>query len=135
MTLKESSDDVIVELDRTKINSIGMKCIGDFLLKIQVYKSTGDVTPAIEMYTKYTSVDDQFLRLRNIVLAQKKPRQLMVQVVTDVVEVAGDAKKKTVELKEFDASVEGLCDSFAARFPAEDLELLRLAKMEASMHP
>lgn len=62
-----SEDNVIVRLDRTKIHSVGVPAIGDFLNRIQVCKSTADFKGASELYSR-TDVSDEFLALRAIVL-------------------------------------------------------------------
>ena len=42
-TSADGKPDLVVRLDASKIETTGKKCIGDFLLKLQVYKSYGDV--------------------------------------------------------------------------------------------
>ena len=55
-------------------------------------------------------------------LANKKPRQMFVQCHTSV-------KDGHVLLQDFDASANGLVDSFTSRFPAVDLALESLFEL------
>lgn len=64
-----TDDNVIVKLDRTKIHSVGVPAIGEFLQKIQVFKATADFKAASELYS-ITDVDEEFLALRKIVLVR-----------------------------------------------------------------
>ena len=105
-----------------KIESVGVPAIGAFLNKLQVYKSTADAASAKAMYEHYTTVPDDLLRLRDVVLAKKKPRQMLVQCHT-----ALDAASGEVVLQEFEASAEGMVASMRARYPeAADAELRAL---------
>ena len=56
-----------------------MPAVGAFLTKLQVYKSTADYGRAKALYERYTSVPAELLALREVVLAKKKPRQMLVQ--------------------------------------------------------
>ncbi|XP_064403750.1 dipeptidyl peptidase 3-like [Halichondria panicea] len=106
----DGKPDLLVELDRTLINTAGKKAIGEFLEKIQVYKSTADVSAAEAMYNHYSSVSEEnggWVSIRDIVLARKKPRRMLVQPITML-------KGEDVELKEFEASPEGIIECFTA---------------------
>jgi len=107
--IKETSDNAFVILDRSKILSVGMKAIGDFLNKLQIYKSTADVDSATKFFGGLSEVSDHFVKLREIVLARKKPRRVFVQSHTTI-------ENDQVKLHEFDASAEGMIKSFVARF-------------------
>lgn len=109
VNLEIEEDNATITLDRTKIYEVGMPAIREFLLKIQVYKATADAEEAGKMYSDVTGVDDKFLALRNIVLNRKKPRRLFVQIHSSI----QDGK---VAFKEFDASCQGVIESFVARF-------------------
>jgi len=74
--------DLEIHLDRSKIKTVGREAIGKFLQKIQVYKATANHAEAQKMYSHYTSVGDDYMELREIVLAKKKPRPIYVQPLT-----------------------------------------------------
>ncbi|KAJ9591568.1 hypothetical protein L9F63_001922, partial [Diploptera punctata] len=121
VTETEKGKDLLMKVDRTKLKTIGKKAIGDFLLKLQVYKSTGDVTAAREMYNKYSEVpvDGPYPwgKWRDIVLANKQPRKMFVQANTFL-------KDGEVILKTYDATHEGLIQSFVERFQASDVDVI-----------
>ena len=51
----------------------------EFLIKMQVYKSTADISGGKHMFDGYSLVNDYFLKVRQIVLANKVPRKLDLQ--------------------------------------------------------
>ena len=117
----DGKPDLEVHLDRSKILSVGRPAIGKFLLALQTYKSLGDLAGGLALFDKYSAVSDKMLEIRAIVMARKEPRKLLVQPL-----LRQDAASSTVELVEFEASTVGMIESFVARFPADDPELLAL---------
>ncbi|CAH1792287.1 unnamed protein product [Owenia fusiformis] len=111
---KDGQPDLIIRLDRSKINSVGKPAIGNFLQKLQIYKATADLKGGKDLYDHFSAVTDDepnhFLTIRNIVLARKQPRKMFVQCNT---KVNGD----TTELVEYESSSTGLVQSFMERFP------------------
>jgi len=110
LEIKKEADNAVIILNRDKIESAGHPAIGKFLLEIMTYKATADAEGATKFYEGYTSVDEQFLELREIVLAKKKPRKTFVQAHTHL-----DANNHVV-LKEFPDTAEGMIESFVTRF-------------------
>ncbi|XP_068682622.1 dipeptidyl peptidase 3-like isoform X1 [Montipora foliosa] len=130
-TLAEGSDgkpDVLITLDRAKIESVGRPAIGNFLRKLQVYKSTADYTGGKALYDKYSVVDDEFLALRKTVLARKTPRRLFVQAHTTL------GADNSVTLTEFEGSPTGMINSFTTRFPGTSSVLEELWQAEMPYH-
>ncbi|XP_013399132.2 dipeptidyl peptidase 3 [Lingula anatina] len=115
----DGEPDVVIHLDRTKIHTVGKKAIGDFLQKLQIYKSTADYESAKAMYDYYSKVSDdqepKFQSLRDIVIARKQSRKMFVQCNTKI-------KGDTVELVEYEASPTGVIQSFKERFPSTDID-------------
>lgn len=132
--IKETSpgEDLLITVHRDKILTDGKLAIEKFLVKLQVYKSMGDYASASEMYDKYSTVDEggahPFAKWRDIVLSKKKPRLILVQANT---EVAGEK----VELKTYEASLDGYINSWRERF-SDGAELNKILEdiYEADKH-
>lgn len=52
-TKRNDKDYLIVHMDRTKINTVGKKAVGDFLNRLNVYKSTADVVEGTKFFNDY----------------------------------------------------------------------------------
>lgn len=111
--------DVEAFLDRGKILRVGKPAVAAFLKKLQVYKSLGDLAGGSGMFGAYSDVVEEMLDLRGVVMARKEPRKLLVQ--PHMHEADGG-----VALRQFDQTPTGMIESFVARFPAEDKDLLNL---------
>jgi len=114
----DGKPDLLLSMDRTKIFSVGKPAIGEFLKKLQVYKSTGDIAEATKMYMAYSAVDNSNKEMpwadwRNIVIDRKQPRKMMVQANT----VIEDEK---MEIRSYKSTHEGMMDSWRERFNAEE---------------
>lgn len=107
---KDDLSDLEIHLDRTKILSHGRPAVEKYLQKLHVYKSTADVVEGKKLYEDVTSVDGWWAeKVRPAVLAKKMPRKVFVQANT-VLKGDGD-----VELREYEASCEGLVRSYVER--------------------
>lgn len=104
--------DAKIRLDRSKIMTTGRKAVGDYLQKLHIYKSTADVDAGTKFFGDMTDVDPEFWgkKVRDEVLRNKQPRKVFVQANTHLDEATGK-----VMIKHYDASLEGMIQSWADR--------------------
>jgi len=104
--------DLTIKLDRSKITTVGRKAVEDYLQKLHIYKSTADVEAGTLLYNEMTNVDAIFWgkTVRDEVLRNKQPRKVFVQANTVL-----DEKTGSVELVEYEPSLEGMIKSYAER--------------------
>ena len=101
VTGEDGKPDLLISMDRSKIMSVGQPAISKFLLKLQVYKSTGDIKNAKEMYDKYSEVCEPWASRRQIVVDRRQPRSILVQSNTTI-------KDEKLELLQYEGNTEGL---------------------------
>jgi dipeptidyl-peptidase III len=103
-----SSENLTVRVDRTKIGSHGRPALSELLLKLHIYRCTADVGACREFYEALTKPDETFLQWRQIMLKRQPAKQVFVQPNTMIVD-------GRVVIKEYEASVEGMIQSWAER--------------------
>ncbi|KAI0391426.1 peptidase family M49-domain-containing protein [Xylariaceae sp. FL0594] len=104
----ETNKKLTVHVDRSKIVSHGKKALGEMLLKLHMYRCTADVEACREYYEDLSSVDEERLRWRQTVLANKPPPLLNVQANTFL-------EGESVLLKEYEPTYEGIIESWYER--------------------
>jgi len=110
VTLNIGADNAWVSIDFSKIATVGVPAISDFLLKLQVYKSTADIAGAQKMFDDLTAVPAEFVALRQLVLKLRKPRKIFVQANTLI-----DGGEE-VQLFEYENTHSGLVTSVVQRY-------------------
>ncbi|XP_034824673.1 dipeptidyl peptidase 3 isoform X1 [Maniola hyperantus] len=110
VTEVEPGKNLLLTLDRTRLATDGKRIIGDFLVKLQSIKSTGDVAAGERLFATYSRLGEPWRRWRDIVMLHKQPRNIFVQPNTV-------HKGDGVELKRYPASAEGMVAAYVERFP------------------
>ncbi|RKP31257.1 dipeptidyl-peptidase III [Metschnikowia bicuspidata] len=105
---KEDFDDLELVVDPSKLDTVAVEALSDFLHKLHVYKTTADVTEGIVFYNDMTGVTEDYNRFRDIVLKKKLPRKQLVQANTIL-------NGNEVEVREYDESEIGMIQSFVDR--------------------
>ena len=100
----------IVKVDRSKIKTLGIPALQNFLLKLNVYKCTADYDNAARLYDHYSTVDESDLKLRTIHMNRRKPRIEYVQPV-----LFKDQYDR-IHYKEFDSTPESAIESFVTKY-------------------
>jgi len=103
-----SAPKAVVKLDRSKILPHGKNALAEMLLKIHIYRCTADVEAGRPYYEDLSAVGSEEEKWRAVVVARNEPRRKFVHCNTFL---EGDE----VVLKEYEATNEGLINSWAER--------------------
>jgi len=118
---EDGKPDLLLTMDRKKLESVGKPAIGAFLKKLQLYKSMGDFKSASAMYEKYSAVSEEgptpWAKWRDIIIDRKVPRKILVQANTKI-----DGEK--LVLKDYSSDVSGMIESWRERFSSEESQNL-----------
>ncbi|XP_045513098.1 dipeptidyl peptidase 3 isoform X2 [Pieris brassicae] len=126
VTETEPGRNLLLNLQKDRLHTDGKKIIGDFLVKLQTIKATGDFSAGEQLFQKYSRLEAPWNRWRDIVLLHKQPRNIFVQPNTV-------AKGEDVKLTRYPATAEGMVTSWVQRFPNSKVDdiLERLAENDS----
>ena len=97
-----------VRVDRSKISKCGRPALRNLLLRLHIYRCTADIDACRAFYEKLTEPREPFLTWRTIIVANQPAKQIFVQGNTFV-------ENGSVVLKDYEASVKGIIQSWAER--------------------
>lgn len=110
-TKKGDKDYFYLNINREKLRTVAFEGIKKFLAKLHIYKSMGDFEAAKKMFDGYSAVDDEMLRVRDIVIANKVPRRINLQP-----NVFLDHTNPEPYYKGYDETFEGVIQSYTERY-------------------
>ena len=117
LTIEFTEDEqFLIHMDFGKIESHGFPAISKFLNKLHCFKSTGDVVRGRELFNHYSKYDDEAKKIRNIIIANQKPRRLVVQ---SNLYLSGGIP----QVRNYEESFDGVIQSFLERFQGDDREM------------
>ena len=108
VTHDKSEQKLTVRVDNSKILTHGKPALGRMLLHLHMFRCTADSEGCREYYEDLSRVDGEYIDWRETVLANKPAPLVFVHANTFL---NGDV----VTLKEYEATVEGLIESWAER--------------------
>ena len=100
-----------VKVNKDNLIKYGKEIIADLLLHLSVYKATADFNEGVKFYEKYSAVNEEFLKLREIVVNTKFERR--VELYHNMIL---DEKENKVSYKEYEAILENIVQSNIERF-------------------
>jgi dipeptidyl-peptidase-3 len=109
VTHDHSAHSLTVHVDRSKILSHGKPALGAMLLRLHMYRCTADAAACRAYYEELSEVRGEHLGWRETVLANKPAPMVFVQANTFL------DQEGRVELREYEATVEGVIQSWAER--------------------
>ena len=101
----------MIHLDEKNLIAEGKGLIKDLLIVLQTYKSSGAAERGEKFYNEYSEVGELFMKIREIVVKNKKPRR--VELNNNLVRYS----ENSIEPVCYPESFEGICLSWADRFP------------------
>ena len=103
-------DEFFIHLDQALLVSEGKELIRQLLMVLQTYKSSGAAERGTKWYNDYSAVGESFLKIRDIVIAKKKPRRLDLN--NNLVRYS----EKSIEPVCYPENFQGVILSYADRF-------------------
>jgi dipeptidyl-peptidase-3 len=121
MSAQEDEFTFVVNRDQLAVQ--GRKLIGDLLKHLQQYKSTADNKAAEAFYNDHSKVNDFFLKIRKIVIANQKPRRL------DMYYMMANEDNQIVE-KKVATNMRNLISTFTQNWDIERNEMIQMILRE-----
>lgn len=115
---KDEKPWILATIDNSKIESVGLPALKQFLLKLNVFKATADLENATKMYQGYSTVNNHFLEIKSIVESNRTERSIEIQ---------GNIKQNSpddFEYVEYPLTFEGLILESLGSYPGFDQELI-----------
>jgi len=99
-----NDNDFVITVDRNMILKEGLTRLKQYLVALQVYRSTGDFENCSKWFNEYSQVDEFHLKLRDIIIKKGKPRAIYIQPYLTM-------KNNLVTLEDYPPTLDGLITS------------------------
>ena len=106
----EKGENFSIILNQNNLFEYGQEIAAKLLLRLQVWKSTGDNETAKQFYSELSQVSDFFLKIKKIIELNKLPRRLELNN-----NLFFDNSNKSISIKTYGDSFEGIIESFKDR--------------------
>lgn len=107
--LDDGRDYFTMKVDRKALREGGHAALSEFLAKLHELKSLGDYDTAHPWFTHYSTVDEEMLKIRDLVILHQLPRRLELQ--PNLLDVEG-----LVAYRDYPVTYEGIIESYTERF-------------------
>ena len=113
INLDESNDTFKIQINKYAILIYGKQLLSKIMIKIHIWKCTGDVENASKFIDKYSEFDDRFLKIKKIIEKNNSTISLFLfhNLIMD--------EDGNVNYKEYKDSLEGIIESNVDRFGTE----------------
>ena len=111
---EDGKDMFKMKIDRSRIRDHAFPALETFLHKLHVYKSMGDFDTAKAFFDHYSLVDEEMMRVRQIVIDNKLPRRLELQPNLKLSTEEDGAQK--VKYTGYEATHAGIVQSYLERW-------------------
>lgn len=113
INLDESNDTFKIQINKYAILIYGKQLLSKIMIKIHIWKCTGDVENASKFIDKYSEFDDRFLKIKKIIEKNNSTISLFLfhNLIMD--------ENGNVNYKEYKDSLEGIIESNVDRFGTE----------------
>ena len=106
-----------LNINKDMLLCYGQQLISDILLKLHLWKCTGDVENARKFLSNYSEVKKEYLILRNIILENEHPHRIELNH-----NLILNKTNNSVTITEYSERLEGIVESFVNRYSKEDNE-------------
>ena len=115
INLDEEKEILKIELNKEMVLFLAKDILSKFLLKLHIWKCTGDVENANKCIEHYSDVDEKFLKIKKIVDKKEKERPKTLFLFHNL----NRDEDGTVTFKEYTQNYEGIIESNLDRFGTE----------------
>lgn len=113
INIDESNDTFKIQINKYAILIYGKQILSKIMVKIHIWKCTGDLENASKFINNYSEIDDRFLKIKKII--EKKNRTISLFLFHNLIM----DENGTVNYKEYKDSLEGIIESNIDRFGTE----------------